>query len=401
MLLHIHQRLTEIFVTTGGVPFAGISIIAFGDLYQLPPINQRPTYAEYKDALLNVSPLWRTFRMAELTEVMRQKDDSVFIDLLNKVRVADVDNTAETILKSKFVSQSDPNYPYDVIHIWAENGPVSLHNNLMLNKIDEKLYQITATDIFPKNVNLGLIEKALSHGQMQTGGLEKVFSVKIGARVMITSNIDVNDKLSNGQIGTVVFLEIKNSEVYNVKLDDKTSGLKLINSTSLARRLKAVPICKIETKIKIHQNKSNSPIIRRTQFPLMLAWTCTVHKVQGKQFEKAVISFDLLKQRRFNFGQIYVALSRVTSLNGLFLIGSYNGKAIQSDPRAKCEYQLLRDKYAMQSVKNCSTNSLSFTASLLNTRSLRKHASDIIADTIITDCDILFLTETQVETQEL
>ena len=57
--------------------FAGLSIIALGDLYQLPPINQRPIYAEYKDAYLNISPLWRLFKIAELTEVMRQKGDTL------------------------------------------------------------------------------------------------------------------------------------------------------------------------------------------------------------------------------------------------------------------------------------------------------------------------------------
>ena len=85
LLLHIHQRLIEILRTSEELPFAGLSIIAFGDLYQLPPFNQRPIYSEYKDSLLNISPLWSLFKIAELTEVMRQKGDTVFIDLLNKV----------------------------------------------------------------------------------------------------------------------------------------------------------------------------------------------------------------------------------------------------------------------------------------------------------------------------
>ena len=82
LLLHIHQRLTEIFGTSEELPFAGLSLIAFGDLYQLPLINQRQIYSEYKDALLNISPLWRLFKITELKEVMRQKGDTVFIDLL-------------------------------------------------------------------------------------------------------------------------------------------------------------------------------------------------------------------------------------------------------------------------------------------------------------------------------
>ena len=100
LLLHIHQRLNEIFGTED-LAFAGLSLIALGDLYQLPPINQRPIYAQYKDALLNISPLWRLFKIAEFTEVMRQKGDTTFIDLLNKVRVGNMDDHAEELLQSR------------------------------------------------------------------------------------------------------------------------------------------------------------------------------------------------------------------------------------------------------------------------------------------------------------
>ena len=66
----------------------------------------------------------------------------------------------------------------------------------------------------------------------------------------------------------------------------------------------------------------------------MLAWGCTVHKVQCLTLEEAVISFDLVKQKNFSYGQMYVALSRVTSLNGLYLIGEFNLSYITGDPRA-------------------------------------------------------------------
>ena len=66
----------------------------------------------------------------------------------------------------------------------------------------------------------------------------------------------------------------------------------------------------------------------------MLAWGCTLHKVQRLTLEEAVISFDLVKQKNFSYGQMYVALSRVTSLNGLYLIGEFNLAYIRGDPRA-------------------------------------------------------------------
>ena len=78
LLLYIHQRLVEVFRCSQDKAFAGISVIGFGDFYQLPPIQQRTIYAEYKDAWLNLSPLWKLFEMAELHEIMRQRGDSVF-----------------------------------------------------------------------------------------------------------------------------------------------------------------------------------------------------------------------------------------------------------------------------------------------------------------------------------
>ena len=402
LLLHIHQRLIEILGTSEELPFAGLSIIAFGDLYQLPPINQRPIYSEYKDPLLNILPLWRLFKIAELNEVMRQKGDTVFIDLLNKVRVGNIDAEVESILKSRFLLKHHPNYPVNAMHTWAENAPAFIHNNERLNGIDGNLYVINSTDLLPKNVRPSLIEKALSRSQMQTGGLAGALSLKIGALVMLTTNIDVLDKLSNGQTGTVAHIKLENGNVVTiyVKLDDESAGLKLINSDIVAKRITAIPLKRTEATINIHPNKTNPPAIKRTQFSLMLAWACTVHKVQGKQFKEAVISFELFKQRRFNNGQIYVGLSKVTSLDGLYLTGEFSCKAVNADARATEEYTLLRNEYSMIPIKDCeelSQNSL--TVCLLNARSFRKHVKDIKSDNFFTQCDVLCITESHVEEQ--
>ena len=82
LLLYIHQRLSEIFGTTNDDLFGGISIITCGDFYQLPPIQQKPVYAEFNDPMLNINHCWRYFKIAELTEVMRQRGDQTLIALL-------------------------------------------------------------------------------------------------------------------------------------------------------------------------------------------------------------------------------------------------------------------------------------------------------------------------------
>ena len=404
LLLYIHQRLVEVFGSSSDLPFAGISIIVFGDFYQLPPIQQRTIYAEYKDVWLNLSPLWRLFRIAELHEVMRQKGDNVFIDLLNKVRVADINIDDENLIKSKFVKPEDGNYPHQAIHIWAENSPVNQHNAFMLSNVTNPLFVINAIDILPKNVQPSVINKVLNRSQMETGGLARILELKVNARVMLTSNIDVPDKLSNGQIGTVFHIKVNSNQAVTkiyIKFDDDSAGLKKIGTDKFARQNNCIPIERVEAKIKVRTTKLSSPEIKRTQFPLMLAWACTVHKVQGKQFKEIVISFNLFKQRSWNNGQMYVALSRVTSLDGLYLTGEYNASAIKADPRATIEYNNLRENYAMKPIDACcATLQSSLTITLLNTRSLKKHAVDIAADEVLKDCDIIFLTETQVESTD-
>ena len=134
---------------------------------------------------------------------------------------------------------------------------------------------------------------------------------------------------------------------------------------------------------------------KQTQFPLMLAWACTVHKVQGLSLDKVVISFDLEKQRGFKCGQMYVALSRVTSLQGLFLTGRYNPGAIKADKKVFEECQRLKTESRLLSIPTCSpVTENSFTIALLSTK-LGKHAVDIAADNSLLNSDVICLTETQ------
>ena len=134
---------------------------------------------------------------------------------------------------------------------------------------------------------------------------------------------------------------------------------------------------KAEANIRIRTNKDSSPKITRTQFPLMLAWGCTVHKVEGLTLEEVVISFDLIRQKNFSYVQMYVALSRVTSLNGLCLIGEFNLPYISADPRAIYEYHRMRNEKKVLTINISSPSAKTFTFLLLNTRSFTKHAIDI------------------------
>ena len=397
-LHYIHLRLIEIFGCSDNVPFAGLTIIAVGDFYQLPPVQQRTVYADYKDAWQNLVHLWKLFQIAELHEVMRQRGDFELIDLLNKVRTASLDDHDECLLKSKFITENNVDYPVDALHIFAENLPCQKHNSNMLNLNENILHSIHAIDEIPKNISKDAINKAILRNQSQTGGLAQILQIKVNARVMLTVNVDISDRLINGQIGTIKHIARNSNnsiiKIY-IKFDDTEAGRKKIDTDHFARQNVWVPIEKAETSIAVKVNKVSSPVIKRTQFPLMLSWACTVHKVQGLSLDRAVISFKLLKQKNFNNGQMYVALSRVTSLNGLFLTGEYKSGAIKSDPRALQEYERMRKDCPIQLMHAANLSCDTLSVILLNTRSLQRHAVDITHDQRLLNADILCLTETQ------
>ncbi|XP_066933724.1 uncharacterized protein [Clytia hemisphaerica] len=132
---NIDSRLREIF--SSDKPFGGKSVLLCGDLYQLPPIYRDPIYKADCSSMQSIVgfELWRSFQMAELTEVMRQRDDIDFVDLLNQVRLGELDEEKEELLKSRFITKDSPDYPANITHIYAENKPVDLYNLQMLEKL--------------------------------------------------------------------------------------------------------------------------------------------------------------------------------------------------------------------------------------------------------------------------
>ena len=109
-------------------------------------------------------------------------------------------------------------------------------------------------------------------------------------------------------------------------------------------------------RFKVKENRQSSPEIQRTQFPLTLAWACTVHKVQGLALPEVVFSFELFRQRQFNYGQVYVALSGVKALSDLYLVGDINTESIRTDKLIETEYERLR---ASQNFDDSSANIIS------------------------------------------
>ena len=102
----------------------------------------------------------------------------------------------------------DDNYPKDSLHIWAENNPVTQHNNAKLKQIQRPLFQLTAIDQHPANIWKQDIDRVLATGRSETGGLDHNIFVKETARVMLTTNIDIADRLIHGQMGTIIKIDM-------------------------------------------------------------------------------------------------------------------------------------------------------------------------------------------------
>ena len=299
MLLHIHQRLKEIFATPDHMLFAGKSIIAVGDLFQLPPIMASPIFANYQKELLNLCHPWKEFTMIELPEIMKPKDEIIFIELLNRIRIGQCSDEDVQLLWSREISQDSADYPSDALHVWCENGPVDTHNAFKLTQLNTPEVVSVAQDKFPPNIKQRDIDRVLSQSRSKTGGLEAQLHLKQGARVMLTTNLAIADCLTNGQLGAVTGFKFQqnnpNSLVVYVKFDDRKAGISTIRQSgdSTAHATNAVPITTTLSTIGICSRKHSSPQIERPKFSLCLAWACTIHKVQGLTLDKLIISFEL------------------------------------------------------------------------------------------------------------
>ena len=149
-------------------------------------------------------------------------------------------------------------------------------NDVVLNDLPCELYTVEADDKIPDNCKYPLATIQVAHDQKQTntGGLAKLLKLKIGAKVMLTVNLDIQDHLINGQTGYISHIEFVQDSVQKVyvKFSDEQAGLKAMRSFYLGRQNSWVPVEKCEAEIPIKKG-SASPSIKCTHFPLILAYS--------------------------------------------------------------------------------------------------------------------------------
>lgn len=264
-------------------PFGGLQLIFCGDFLQLPPVWQGD---EDKDFAFN-SDVWKNsgIKTVYLKEIVRQHGDPQFAELLNRLRVGDTSNLE--LLKSR-IDFKFPEDGIDPVFLFCKNYDVEKLNKEMLNEVSGEKKTFKSKDS-GSPYHISFFDK---HCQA-IANLE----LKIGAQVMLLTNIDTKQGLVNGSIG---------------KVKGWSSG-GIIVSFQTGDQIITEFKWELKEQQKVSGKMQKVVVASRTQYPLKVAYALTVHKSQGSTLDRAVIDIS----EAFAEGQVYVGLSRVRDLKSL------------------------------------------------------------------------------------
>ncbi len=287
--------------------FGGVQLLFIGDLHQLPPVVKNDEWSVlstfYKSvfffdalALEKNPPIY-----IELEKIYRQADET-FIHLLNNLRNNQVTEQDVALLKTYHKENYQPLLSDNYITLTTHNHKADTLNRSSLTKLGGKSFSYHAS-----------IEKEFNESAFPA---ERTLELKVGAQVMFIKNDPSGEqKFFNGKIAIVTNLS---NDSIDVAMDGSHQSLNVEKYSW--------------KNIRYTVNKATNEIEEEvagtfTQFPLKLAWAITVHKSQGLTFDKAIIDIG----DAFAPGQIYVALSRLRSLDGLVLTSLISNRGIRQD----------------------------------------------------------------------
>ena len=307
-------------------PFGGLSVIAVGDFYQLKPVGDRLVFLDLKEGAKALAPnSWKDhFKIYELVDIMRQKDDLNFAQLLNRLRLNVLTEEDKDDLRKRVVDRNSSEYPRDAVHLFAEKEGMYKHNKNIMNSIDGEEVDIPCYDtVASANISQKRARELISElpdDPEKTANMEKVLTVKVGMKYNISVNVNVEDGLANGTTGKVKFIEYKiegsnRPSIIWMKFEDPRIG-KATREKYFQRgfynsniQRDWTPIFEVERtflyKFKMYQ---------RIQFPLRPAAAKTVHKGQGITEDEVVVDLTQYKGVRKVPHIHYVAFSRVRKL---------------------------------------------------------------------------------------
>ena len=301
VLRHVRGQYTR--------PFGGVQLLFIGDMYQLPPVVKDEEWqliaAYYKSPYFFNSHVIESQQPVyiELNKIYRQSD-SAFVHVLNQVRNNELDQDGHMLLHSRYLPEFNPAKEENYITLTTHNNKADAINFKALNELTGTAQSFGALvegefyeKSYPADLNLQLkIGAQVMFIKNDTEKIRRYFNGKIG----IINKID-DDKILIKCKDEPVSIEVRKEKWKNIRYEvDKTS--KQIEETAIGSF---------------------------TQFPLRLAWAITIHKSQGLTFERAIIDAG----DAFAPGQVYVALSRCTSLDGMVLHSRISRQSLHSDKR--------------------------------------------------------------------
>ncbi len=301
ILRHFRYRNSE--------PFGGVQVLFIGDMFQLPPIipdNEWDLLRDfYNSPYFFDSQAMRQFPPVyiEFQKIYRQSDEK-FIHLLNEVRHNNLSDAGMELLNSRYDPWFELSSNDGYIFLTTHNYKSDSTNAEELAKLRQKTFS------FKAEVTGEFSDKAYPADEM--------LELKIGAQVMFIKNDKERVKrYFNGKIGTVTKIE---DDAIFVQCKDEEDEIEVSKETWENVRYSVD---------KQSQQLEEEVIGKFVQYPLRLAWAITIHKSQGLTFDKAVIDAG----RAFAPGQVYVALSRCTSLNGIVLKSQITPSGLQTDKK--------------------------------------------------------------------
>ncbi|NQV12341.1 AAA family ATPase [Candidatus Uhrbacteria bacterium] len=296
--------------------FGGVQMVFIGDLFQLPPVVTRDDEDRFKTEypspyfFSSEAMVGTEVKIIELQKVHRQKEKS-FVDLLNNVRTGVVQSSDVESWNKSHDPFFDPANESDyTVHLTTTNKMAQQRNDFELKKLDSKEWVL----------------KAQTMGELGTRKMpsEATLKIKKGARIMFTTN-DPAKRWVNGSLGVITAIKQKGLGKFPtvfVKLEDGDE------------------VEVLQHKWEIFEYGLNGKSFEEnvvgaySQYPIALAWAVTIHKAQGKTFDNVLIDVGW---GAFAHGQMYVALSRCTSLKGITLLKPFRTKDVIVD-RAVLDY---------------------------------------------------------------
>ena len=400
MFNFLDLRLQQIMGTKE--PFGGLSIITVGDLFQLKPVFDNWIFENSKDGYAALATnLWQKyFQMFELSEVMRQREDKEFAEILNRIREgnhteADIEVLKERILN---ISPQHPDYPISLTHLFSTNMAVDQHNHDVFRKSSNEKVDIKAIDIVLGDLSDDLkerLKKQIPNDPSKTMGLYSVCSVLKEAKYDLTTNVSVLDGMTNGaeciikkidyrvegsSRPSIIWVLFQEQHIGN----DYRREYSYLYNQSIEKNW--VPI--LEVKRQFTKNKIQ---VLRRQFPLRPSAAKTIHRCQGDTLNEAVVDLPSLKREHMH----YVALSRLRSISGLHIL-NLNEKKIAVSKKVQEEMTRLRQNYVLKSHLPFLYKDTSETFKILfqNVRSLHLHVADVASDYSVKAADINIFVET-------